>query len=126
MSATEALCRLEDISDGGAKGLWSDSRGRDLVLAVRKGQQVFAYLNLCPHYGRSRLGWKKDEFLNGNRTKIVCSAHGALFNIEDGACVVGPCLGQALAPLDVEVVGGEVHARLEDLPPREAGQRLSA
>lgn len=83
-------------------------RGRDQAFLVRKGARVFGYINNCPHYDRAPLGWKKDEFLNGAGDMIMCSAHGALFQIEDGKCVVGPCLGQALAPIRITVEGGRV------------------
>ncbi len=45
---------------------------------------------------------------NGNPTSsstpsaslIQCATHGALFLIESGECVAGPCAGQFLAALD--------------------------
>lgn len=126
MTATWVLCRLDAIEDGGSKGLWPDHRGRDLVLAVRKGRSVHTYVNACPHYGKSRLGWKKDAFLNGDGSAIICAAHGALFGIEDGICTVGPCLGQALTRLESWVEDGNIVARLDDLPVREGQAQRSA
>jgi len=69
---------------------------------------VWGYVNNCPHYDRAPLGWKKDAFLNGAGDRIMCSAHGALFRVEDGVCEIGPCLGQALEPLSVTVQDGQV------------------
>lgn len=106
------LCALEDIPDGGAKGVLPDARGRDQGLLVRRGDKVFGYVNNCPHYDRAPLGWKRNEFLNGAKDKIMCSAHGALFRIEDGTCVVGPCLGQSLKPIRITVEGGQVFGDL--------------
>jgi nitrite reductase/ring-hydroxylating ferredoxin subunit len=102
------LCQLDEIRDGGAKGVMPNARGRDGVLLVRQGTRVHAYINNCPHYDRAPLGWKKDEFLSGDRQHIMCAAHGALFDIESGACSLGPCLGQSLTPVAVRVDGGSV------------------
>ena len=34
--------------------------------------------------------------------------HGALFEIDTGRCVAGPCTGQSLKPVNVYVDGGVV------------------
>lgn len=102
------LCSLDDIPDGGSKGILPNERGRDQGFLVRKGTQVFAYVNNCPHYDRAPLGWKKDSFLDGAGDRIMCASHGALFRIEDGVCEIGPCLGQTLDPIAVSVVDGQV------------------
>lgn len=102
------LCSLDDIPDGGSKGILPNERGRDQGFLVRKGTRVFAYVNNCPHYDRAPLGWKKDAFLDGAGNRIMCASHGALFRIEDGVCEIGPCLGQTLEPIAVSVVDGQV------------------
>jgi nitrite reductase/ring-hydroxylating ferredoxin subunit len=40
--------------------------------------------------------YRKDRFMSADGQHIVCFAHGALFRPDDGLCVLGPCLGQAL------------------------------
>ena len=102
------LCDLADIPDGGAVGVLPNARGHDQGLLVRRGAQVYGYVNNCPHYDRAPLGWKKDAFLNATGDRIMCASHGALFRIEDGVCELGPCLGHALAPLDITVRRGQV------------------
>ena len=102
------VCALSDIPDGGSLGVLPNARGRDTVLLVRQGPRVYAYVNNCPHYDRAPLGWKKDEFLSGDGKHIMCAAHGALFRISDGTCEIGPCLGQALKPLQVRLTNGQV------------------
>lgn len=102
------VCRLDQIPDGRSKGVMPNRRGRDQVLLVRKGGDVFGYVNNCPHYDRAPMGWKKDEFLNGPGDRIMCSVHGALFRIEDGVCELGPCLGRSLSPVPIEIVDGQV------------------
>lgn len=116
MNQDHRLCAINDIEDGSAKGFLPNERGRDSIIAVRRGQQVFVYQNRCPHYDKVRLGWKKNEFLNRDKSMIMCAAHGALFQVEDGQCVVGPCLGKTLQKINATVRGGDVFMQLQDLP----------
>ena len=76
--------------------------------AVRQGDRLVAWRNNCPHYDNARMAWKKDEFLNADRDRIVCGAHGALFEIDSGVCVQGPCLGDKLIPVALDIRDGEV------------------
>lgn len=102
------LCRLDDIPDGDSRGFdpWGD--GRDTVLVVRQGLRVHAYRDTCPHYGSTPMAWRKDAYLNGDRSRIVCSAHGAQFDIATGICTLGPCLGQSLEAVAV-AIGPDQH-----------------
>jgi len=104
-----ALCKLDDIPSGRSLGVLPDARGRDQILIVRKDGEVFGYRNSCPHYDRARLGWKKNEFLNGDRTMIMCAAHGALFRIQDGVCEIGPCVGAALRKVALTIAEDRVY-----------------
>ncbi|MGH8283179.1 MAG: Rieske (2Fe-2S) protein [Gammaproteobacteria bacterium] len=71
-----------------------------------------AYRNICPHAGNF-LNWKEDAFLTRDKSLIMCSAHGALFNPASGVCVAGPCVGHALDVVPVEVQDGMVVAYLQ-------------
>jgi len=99
------LCALDDIADGGCKG-FGDGTASSLF-AVRQGDEVFVYRNCCPHAG-APLNWMPDRFLNREKTLIICAAHGALFNIESGQCVAGPCPGQYLTSVPAEIRDGGV------------------
>jgi len=103
------LCRLDDIAPGGSKGVLPNDRGRDQVLLVRQRDRVYGYINNCPHYDKAPLGWKKNEFLSGDRQHIMCAAHGALFRVTDGECEIGPCLGQSLTPIRLSVRRGNIN-----------------
>jgi nitrite reductase/ring-hydroxylating ferredoxin subunit len=100
-TAGHVLCRLADIEDGQAKGFTLGS-GRDAreLFVVREDGQVFGYVNSCPHLG-TPLNWQDDRFISDDSGLILCATHGALFEIEDGACVSGPCEGQALKAVPV-------------------------
>ena len=75
-------------------------------MLFRKGSQVRAWLNVCPHAGR-RLDYLPGKFLM-DKDLLVCAAHGATFRTDDGECVAGPCRGAHLRAVAIEVVGDEV------------------
>ncbi len=108
------LCHLDELPDGQARGFDPLSAGQDSVLVVRRGDRLHGYRDLCPHYGDTPMAWRRHAYLNADGTYIVCAAHGALFEIDGGACVRGPCLGQALTPVKLAVnAAGEVHLKGE-------------
>ena len=76
------------------------------VLALRAGERVRVWHNVCPHGGR-RLDWAPGRFLRDGE-HLVCAHHGAVFELERGLCMSGPCRGQSLAALAVDVRDGEV------------------
>lgn len=90
------LCRLDELPDGESRGFDPFGAGRDSMFVVRKKATLFAYVNACPHVHASPLAWRKDRYLNAAKDHIVCSGHGAEFDIETGACVLGPCIGENL------------------------------
>ena len=109
------LCRLDELLEGEARGFDPLQRGRDALFIVKRDATLKAYRNRCPHQGAS-LPWRKNAYLNADGSRIVCSAHGALFDIDTGHCLQGPALGQALEPMDVHLTAdGSVTLRLEDL-----------
>jgi len=100
--AERALCALADIPDGGSKGFPAAPGAFMGLFAVRRGEQVWVYVNSCPHIGLP-LDPVPDRFLDAKRQHILCSAHGARFEIESGECVSGPCYGEALEPVPARV-----------------------
>jgi|SRR5579859_2316101 len=102
------ICRLEEIPDPGARGFsFPGAVVPDEWFLVRRGDMVRAYRNQCPHAGRF-LNWKEDAFLTKDKTLIMCAGHGALFDPENGNCVAGAALGQALESLPVTIQAGQV------------------
>ena len=102
------LCQLEDIEDGGSAGFTAEVDGKpSMLLAVRKGKNVFVYINSCPHIGVP-LDFHAGKFLSRDHEHIICSTHGALFEIEDGLCVSGPCRNAYLKAVLVTVEDSSV------------------
>jgi len=63
-----------------------------------------AYVNRCQHLPIP-LDGGSGRFLTGDGNFLQCGTHGALYRLEDGLCVEGPCGGQALEVLQLELEG---------------------
>ena len=102
------LADLAAIADGGlvAADAVIDGTPESLILH-RDGPAVRAWLNICPHAGR-RLDWSPGEFLKSRDGLLVCAVHGASFELVGGECVAGPCRGDRLNPVALEVRDGQV------------------
>jgi nitrite reductase/ring-hydroxylating ferredoxin subunit len=108
------LCHIDDLPDGGSRGFDPQRGGQDTLLVVRQGRELFAYADACPHHG-TPMAWRKDAYLDAAGQHIVCAAHGALFDIDSGLCVLGPCLGDTLSPVLLKIHdNGEVHLAAHD------------
>jgi nitrite reductase/ring-hydroxylating ferredoxin subunit len=99
------LCRLADLPDGASKGFPPAAGGFAGLFAVRRADAVHVYVNSCPHLGLP-LDWMPDRFLSADGSRIVCATHGAEFRIADGACLQGPCRGDRLEPVVVQIEDG--------------------
>src|SRR5919199_2022683 len=106
-AAERVLCREEEIAEGEARGFAAAPGGFTGLFAVKKGGVVRVYVNSCPHVGLP-LEMLPHRFLDAKRQTIICSAHGARFRIEDGVCITGPCMGEALEAVPVRIVDGQV------------------
>ena len=102
----QVLCRMEEIADGEARE-FVFGRGTTVfsMFAVRRGSDVFGYLNICPHYS-SPLNCRAGEFLSPDKQRIRCTMHFAEFRIEDGFGVAGAAEGCWLDPIPLTVEGG--------------------
>ncbi len=102
------LCRLNDIPEDGSAGFVIERDGKkEAVLALRRGDDVYVYVNSCPHIG-SPLDFTPGQFLDVENIHVLCSSHGALFRIADGQCISGPCQGETLKAVPVRLEGERV------------------
>lgn len=101
----KVLCQVNDIPEGGSKGFELDQDKS--CFAVRYNGEIYLYRNSCPHLG-IELEWVPDQFLDADGALIQCSTHGALFLIENGNCVAGPCLGEQLEAIPFSLEEGEI------------------
>ena len=99
---------LELIADGAARNfVLQIGEGFFHGFVVRRGEEVRGYVDRCPHAGLP-LAQQLDQYLTPDGGMIACSWHGAVFAIEDGACLGGPCAGGRLTPWPVTVEDGKV------------------
>lgn len=105
------LCQVQSIPEGASISI---ELKKSVLFAVKKREQIFLYLNRCPHM-HVPLNWEPDKFLNNSGDLIQCSTHGALFSIESGECLQGPCLGQSLQRIVYEIKDGNIYIDETDL-----------
>jgi len=86
------LCHIDDIPDNSAKGFTVEEHS---LVAVKQWGKLYLYINNCPHLGLP-LEWMPDQFLDADGQYIQCATHGALFKINSGECIAGPCEGDSL------------------------------
>lgn len=99
---------IDLIPDGKARNFVLQLRaGRFHGFVVRQGDVVRGYVDHCPHAGVP-MAQQLDDYLTPGGDLIMCSWHGALFRIDDGLCVGGPCVGQRLTPWPVAVRDGQI------------------
>ena len=104
----DPLVTLERLPDGAFAEVEVVLEGdAESLIVYRDGDHVRAWLNICPHAGR-RLDWAPGQFLKSKDGFLVCAAHGASFELAGGECVAGPCRGESLRAVEVEVRGGAV------------------
>ncbi|WP_457320393.1 Rieske (2Fe-2S) protein [Stenotrophomonas sp. P5_B8] len=112
MSAPDAavapLIALDAIAEAGFAEVDATLEGvSESVVLYREGDDVRGWLNICPHAGR-RLDWAPGQFLKSREGHLVCAAHGASFSLDDGTCVAGPCKGDRLRSVALQVRDGQV------------------
>lgn len=99
-----ALCATDSVAEGQAKGFATETQ---TFIVTRRDAQFFVYLNRCPHLGVP-LEWLPDQFLDEDSELLRCSTHGALFTIESGLCVAGPCVGEHLVTVPFHIHEGQI------------------
>ncbi|MES9991713.1 MAG: Rieske 2Fe-2S domain-containing protein [Candidatus Thiodiazotropha sp.] len=113
MAERYSLCTISSLDDPDSRGFVIDAMdGAVSLFIVRRGESVMAYRNSCPHTGIN-LEWQPHQFLDPSGSYIQCATHGALFRIEDGYCLRGPCAGDALQPIEVQIEEGQLVAILQ-------------
>ena len=108
MDDYQLLCKLDAIAEGKSKGF---QIGGEFLVAIKKKGGGYVFRNQCPHLGLP-LEWQPDHFLNADRSLIQCATHGALFEIDTGYCIHGPCQGQHLEKLEHRCEDGQLLIKL--------------
>jgi len=103
------VCTLEDLKKSGCYS-WEMDLNKSPVqyFLIYHENKVHSYLNRCPHTGVN-LDWTTNQFLDNSNKFIQCATHGALFSIENGLCLRGPCIGDRLVITENEVIKGNIY-----------------
>jgi len=90
------LCPSDALPEGASRAFSLDQA---TLFGVRRQGRVYLYRNRCPHRGIG-LQWSPEaSLLDPSGQLIECAHHGALFLVESGECVAGPCEGEWLEAL---------------------------
>ncbi|MGF6313002.1 nitrite reductase/ring-hydroxylating ferredoxin subunit [Bradyrhizobium sp. i1.8.4] len=108
------VCPADAIERSGVRGFSlsriddsGESRPFPIIVVRTFGNDYFGYVNRCPH-DSVWLNIGSGEFFSADRSFLRCGRHGASFEIDTGVCIDGPCDGQALEPVALAVIEGDV------------------
>jgi len=107
----EQICHISELPKSGSKGF---TINKLVFFAVHDRNDLHLYVNRCPHLGTT-LEFMPDRFLSHDRRHILCSTHGALFEIKSGRCIHGPCQGDYLQKLDYRIIDDYVWANISEI-----------
>lgn len=105
------LCHIDELEEPGSKGVVVNDTP---LVVVKIDGAIHVYRNWCPHLGIT-LEYMPNQFLDLEKRHIECANHGALFEIDSGRCIVGPCHGQSLIPVPHRIEDGRI--LVETIPP---------
>lgn len=107
------LCKISDLPEGSSAAFAFDQPdgSRRGVMVIHKYARVHVYENSCPHIGMP-LDFTPGKFLDKSGELIICSNHGALFRIDDGHCISGPCAGKTLTGIPYRIFNGYLYITL--------------
>ena len=102
------VARVDELPPGAVKKFWliCQKYRLDAILINDRGH-YYAYVNRCRHMP-TPLDFVRDEFFSDDRRYLQCYTHGALYEFASGLCVSGPCKGESLYRLPVQIDRGEV------------------
>lgn len=80
---------------------------REAIVVLDESHRPKAYLNRCKHLPVPLDGGTRD-FFDSTKRYLLCGTHGALYERGSGYCIVGPCRGKELTPIDLRIDGGEI------------------
>lgn len=100
------VAEAKDVT--GAKAITvRTTAGEFPLLLVRIGEMLKAYVNMCPHQFLP-LDYRGTRLLSQDCDKLMCSAHGAMFDVESGVGIAGEGLGCKLIAVPITQDGGRI------------------
>ena len=74
---------------------------------VRFRGEILAFENKCQHLPLS-LDYGDNQFFSRDGSHLLCQTHGALYEPKSGLCLHGPCEGESLKPVKIEIRNGAI------------------
>lgn len=88
-----------------------DGRNKHGFLARFQGK-LLAYENICRHIPLP-LDYADNKFFSRDGKHFYCQTHGAIYEPHTGLCVQGPCEGESLKPLKIQLSKEEIFLLLD-------------
>ena len=102
------IAKTSGLKDGQSKKFSYRRKGEKLEgFVLRFRGKFYAYLNRCRHVALP-LDWGDDDFFTDDKKFLICRNHGAVYEPSTGLCVDGPCSGQSLERIEIEVKNGKI------------------
>jgi nitrite reductase/ring-hydroxylating ferredoxin subunit len=102
-----AICADTEIGDMRSVTV-TTRKGSFPILLVRASGEVRAFVNACPHQFLP-LDHRGPQILSADGDRLICSAHGAIFDAGTGAGLAGPGEGCALDRVPIHRQGEMLH-----------------
>lgn len=117
MANPQKLCNIKDLEQTGAFGadIFLEGQQQAILLVIDpslsspKAPFIRAYKNVCPHIQTPLETFPNDFLDQEDKNILICSTHGARFQVRDGACISGPCMGQSLTPIKIQIRGDGIY-----------------
>lgn len=107
-AARSLIVRIPDAPKAGTVRLLD-------IFLVRSAAGWTCYENHCPHAG-GPLNMLPDRYHTRDGEHLLCTRHGAKFSPDSGLCVHGPCAGEHLNAMRVELdPDGAVYTTVNEL-----------
>src|ERR671924_389863 len=102
------IAKAAELEPGSVKKFWLICHNyRVDGFLINDSGKFYAYVNRCRHM-TTPLDFIRDQFFSEDRRYLMCYTHGALYEPSTGLCVAGPCKGESLYRLPVQVDSGDV------------------
>ena len=89
-------------------------RALQIVVVRAADGLVRGYENNCPHQGGPINAQPGNFFSRRHPEHLICSRHGARFQLDDGYCVSGPCAGHGLHAVPLDTTADGVTIAIDD------------
>jgi nitrite reductase/ring-hydroxylating ferredoxin subunit len=102
------ICSATALADGTSLKFKVLEEDRTVeAFLVRFEGRYYAYKNRCAHMALG-LDMDDNDFFTIDYRALICKTHGAVYYPDTGLCLSGPCYGQSLEALALELRGDEV------------------